>query len=159
MTVSGQSDGERQDGETDVSIVIYARSGHAAVAAALDEAQALSVTLRSQLDLSCDVTLACDCDGPVHLPEGLPPGVRRVQSGEAGYGVTLRQGVQATRGRYLVLSDASGQYRLSDAVPMVRSLMDGAGLCNGIRADHRPVAGHSSPLGARMARRLNYLNK
>ena len=156
MTVTEQSDGERQDGETDVSIVIYARSGHAAVAAALDEAQALSVALRSQLDLSCDVTLACDCDGPVHLPEGLPPGVRRVQSGEAGYGVTLRQGVQATRGRYLVLSDASGQYRLSDAVPMVRSLMDGAGLCNGIRADHRPVAGRSSPLGARMARRLKH---
>jgi glycosyltransferase involved in cell wall biosynthesis len=152
--VSEQAGGEGVDGEADVSIVIYARSGHVGLAAALDEVGYLVRALKSQLDLTADVTLACDCDGPVHLPGGLPAGVRRVQSSEAGYGVTLRQGVQATRGRYLVLSDASGQYRLSDAVPMVRALMDGAGMCNGIRFDHRPDQRQQTGIGTRVARQV-----
>ena len=154
MTVSEQSDGQGRDGEIDVSIVIYARSGHAGLASVLTEARDLVAALQSELALTADVTLACDCDGPVHLPGGAPAKVRRIQSGEAGYGVTLRQGVQATRGRFLVLSDASGQYRLSDAVPMVRALIDGAGLCNGIRPDHRPAAGHPHRLGTGLARQL-----
>jgi hypothetical protein len=154
MTVSEQPDGAQQGGAVDVSIVIYARSSHEGVAAALGEAADLVVALQTNLSLTADVTLACDSEGLIHLPGGCPAGVRRVQSSEAGYGVTVRQAVQATRGRYLVLSDASGQYRLADAVPMVQALTEGAGVCNGMRFDHGPAAERRAALGTRLTWRL-----
>ena len=144
------------DGATDVSIVIYARTDHGAVAAALSEARVLSDTLQARFGLTSDVTLAHDCAGGVpgaaQAAAEAGEGVRLTLSSEAGYGVTVREAVASTNGRYLVLSDASGRYRLTDADEMVRALIDGAGLCVGVRPDHSREADRAAPPLQRLGR-------
>ena len=61
-------------------------------------------------------------------------GVRVVRVAEKGYGAALRGGMDAARGRYLVMGDADGSYDFREAAPMIEALMDGAGLCMGSRS-------------------------
>ena len=150
--MSELSDRHSGDLAIDVSIVIYARSDHGAVPAALSDARSLARSLRDRFGLKSDVTLAWDGSGGA-APHTLDvEGVRIAPSSEAGYGVTLRQAVATTSGRYLVLSDASGRYRLTDADEMVRALLDGAGLCVGVRPDHSAAATRLAPLLQRLGR-------
>jgi len=136
----------------DVSIVIYARSDHGAVAAALSDARTLCDRLQDRFGLRSDVTLAYDCSGGVVAAAREAEGVRVTLSSEAGYGVTVREAVASITGRYLVLSDASGRYRLTDAEEMVWALVDGAGLCVGIRPDHSREATRAAPVLQRLGR-------
>jgi hypothetical protein len=61
-------------------------------------------------------------------------GVRVVSVAEKGYGAALRGGMDAARGRYLVMGDADGSYDFREAGPMIEALLDGAGLCMGSRS-------------------------
>lgn len=125
----------RDKGDPDVSLVIYVRSTRIVPSAFIVEAAALRETLQRSLGLTADLTFAVDGDGELRLEDDGAFPIRITRSSEPGYGVTMRQAVQACKGTYLVLGDLDGAYRLDDAMSMVEALLDGAGMCVGVRAD------------------------
>jgi hypothetical protein len=139
--------------DPDVSIVVYLPAAGADPSKLVGDFDALSNELLARFGLSSDLTLAVDGDGPFQfkLDSGFP--VRIVRSSEPGYGVTMRQAVQACAGAYLILSDIDGAYALDEATKLVEALLDGAGMCVGIRAD-RTERSFTRSLKAWAARRL-----
>jgi hypothetical protein len=60
-------------------------------------------------------------------------GARVVHVPERGYGAALIAGIEAARGRYIVMGDADDSYDFSDLTPFVDQLRDGADLVMGNR--------------------------
>ena len=60
-------------------------------------------------------------------------GARIVQVRDRGYGSALRSGIQAARGRYVVMGDADGSYDLSDLGLFVAKLREGYDIVMGNR--------------------------
>jgi glycosyltransferase involved in cell wall biosynthesis len=60
-------------------------------------------------------------------------GARVVDVAERGYGAALHGGIQAARGRYVVIGDADDSYDFAGLAPMLEALRDGAGLVMGNR--------------------------
>jgi len=147
---SEHAGGER---DPDVSIVIYVQSGQRDLSKSVAEANALSDALMERFELTSDLTFALDGDGEFPLPDASALPIRVTRSNEPGYGVTMRQAIQSCTGQRLVLCDAEGGYNLHDAADLVAALLDGAGMCIGLRADHcKPSSSRS--LKAWAARRL-----
>jgi len=67
-------------------------------------------------------------------------GARVVHEGGRGYGSTLRTGIRAAQGEYIVMLDADGSYDLGAIEPMVAALRSGADLVMGSR-----FRGHLAP--------------
>jgi glycosyl transferase family 2 len=78
-------------------------------------------------------------DGSIEIAKG--QGARVVSVSRRGYGAALRGGLEAARGRYLVMGDADGSYDFREAVPMVARLRDGLDLCMGSRMKGRILPG------------------
>ncbi len=82
------------------------------------------------------------CDGSRELAARC--GVRVVQVSGRGYGLALRGGVEATRGRYVIMGDADDSYDFSTIGPFLDKLREGADLVmgnrfhGGIRRDSMP---------------------
>lgn len=143
----------RYERDPDVSIVIYAQTSGTVPFEGFDQVAALREQLFSRFGLTSDLTFAVDGDGPFQIKHDLPLPVRTVRSSEPGYGVTMRQAVQSCTGTYLILSDIDGAYRLEDAIVLVERLLDGAGMCVGVR-ENRTAHSFSRVLKAWIARRL-----
>ena len=60
-------------------------------------------------------------------------GARVVDVDRKGYGAALIGGLQAAKGRFLVMGDADGSYDFVESVPMVLALNEGADICMGSR--------------------------
>jgi len=60
-------------------------------------------------------------------------GARVVEVADAGYGAAVLGGIQAARGRYVIMADADDSYDLSALAPFVERLRDGADLVMGNR--------------------------
>ncbi len=60
-------------------------------------------------------------------------GARLVEVGERGYGSALHGGIQAARGRYVIMGDADDSYDFSDLAPFLRRLRAGDALVMGNR--------------------------
>jgi glycosyltransferase involved in cell wall biosynthesis len=60
-------------------------------------------------------------------------GARVVRVAERGYGAALKAGIQAARGRFVIMGDADDSYDFSDLDPFVMKLRDGAELVMGNR--------------------------
>lgn len=70
-------------------------------------------------------------DGSQGLAEAL--GARVVPIPERGYGAALMGGIEAARGRFIVMGDADDSYDFSNLMPFVERLRDGADLVMGNR--------------------------
>ena len=60
-------------------------------------------------------------------------GARIVEAETRGYGAAVCAGIQASRGRFIIMGDADGSYDWSNIQPFVEALRDGADLVVGNR--------------------------
>jgi glycosyltransferase involved in cell wall biosynthesis len=105
----------------------------------LDEAETLGVCIRKALQgfqrhgIAGEVVVADNgsSDGSQEIAHAL--GVRVVDIPIRGYGAALIGGIEAARGRYIVMGDADDSYDFSDLMPFLRKLREGDDLVMGNR--------------------------
>jgi glycosyltransferase involved in cell wall biosynthesis len=105
----------------------------------LNEAETLAVCIRKalscidRLGLAAEVLVADNgsTDGSQRIAEAA--GARSVTVSERGYGAALFYGVQAARGRYVIMADADDSYDFSALDRFVEKLRDGYDLVMGDR--------------------------
>ncbi len=87
----------------------------------------------TQSKISGEVVIADNgsTDGSIKIAEKL--GARGVPVANRGYGAALIGGIQAARGRYVIMGDADDSYDFSALSPFVAHLRDGADLVMGNR--------------------------
>lgn len=73
-------------------------------------------------------------------------GARVVHVAQRGYGAALSSGIDAARGRWVIMADADDSYDLGGLAPFVRALQDGADLVMGNRFRGGIVLGAMPPL-------------
>ena len=73
-------------------------------------------------------------------------GARVVHVAQRGYGAALAAGIDAARGRWVIMADADDSYDLGGLAPFVRALQDGADLVMGNRFRGGIVPGAMPPL-------------
>lgn len=83
-------------------------------------------------------------DGSPEIAASL--GARVVHISETGYGAALQGGIDAARGRYVIMGDADDSYDFSDLQPFVDRLRDGADLVIGNRFRGGIAKGAMPPL-------------
>ena len=116
-------------GEVEVSIVMPC----------LNEAETLELCIRkaqqaiARHGLRAEIILADNgsTDGSQQLAQSL--GARVVAVKEKGYGSALRGGVEAARGRYIVMGDSDDSYDFSSIYPFIEKLRAGHDLVMGNR--------------------------
>ncbi len=124
--------------EPELSIVMPCLNEVETVGRCIEKAQ------RSLRELAIDgEVLVADngsTDGSAELAERL--GARVVRAAERGYGSALRTGIQAARGRYVLMGDADDSYDFSAIEPFVLKLREGNDLVvgNRLRGEIRPGA-------------------
>jgi hypothetical protein len=105
----------------------------------LDEAETLETCIRkaqrsmAELGVTGEVVVADNgsTDGSQAIAESA--GARVVPISRRGYGAALRGGIDAARGRYVLMADADDSYALDDLGPFVEALRAGAQLVMGNR--------------------------
>jgi hypothetical protein len=105
----------------------------------LNEAETVAVCVRKALrafaegGLSGEVVVADNgsCDGSQELARAA--GARVVDVRERGYGSALRGGIEAARGRFVIMGDADDSYDFSQLLPFVQKLREGWDLVMGNR--------------------------
>ena len=105
----------------------------------LNEAETVGTCIRkaqqflSQADISGEVLLADNgsTDGSQQIAE--QAGARVVPVAERGYGAALIGGIQAARGRYVIMGDADDSYDFCALAPFVKHLRDGCDIVMGNR--------------------------
>ena len=105
----------------------------------LNEAETLAACIRKARDfldrsgIAGEIIIADNgsTDGSREIAEGL--GARVVPVPERGYGAALGGGIQAARGRFIVMGDADDSYDFSRLDAFVAALRDGADLVMGNR--------------------------
>jgi glycosyltransferase involved in cell wall biosynthesis len=105
----------------------------------LNEAETLETCIRKarrsldELGVSGEVIVADNgsTDGSQAIAEGA--GARVVASPRRGYGAALRGGIEAARGRHVLMADADDSYALDSLGPFVEALRSGSELVMGNR--------------------------
>jgi hypothetical protein len=105
----------------------------------LNEAETLETCIRkarrslAELGVRGEVVVADNgsTDGSQAIAEAA--GARVVPIARRGYGAALRGGIEAARGRYVLMADADDSYALDDLGPFVTALRSGAQLVMGNR--------------------------
>jgi hypothetical protein len=105
----------------------------------LNEAETLATCIRKareallRLGVAGEVLVADNgsTDGSPDI--ALREGARVVLAPEPGYGAALRHGIDAARGRFVVMADADDSYPLDDLGPFLEALREGAELVVGNR--------------------------
>lgn len=113
----------------------------------LNESKTLPVCIRkaqeaiAQLRIPGEVVIADNgsTDGSQDLARSL--GARVVDVPVRGYGAALRWGIQAAKGRYIVMGDSDDSYDFREAVHLVEKLMLGYNFCIGSRLRGRIMPG------------------
>jgi glycosyltransferase involved in cell wall biosynthesis len=108
----------------------------------LDEAETIAICISKakrcleQLTIAGEIIVADNgsTDNSIAIAEGL--GARVAQVREKGYGSALRGGIDAARGRWILIGDADDTYDFSEAAPFVEKLKDGYDLVIGCRLPH-----------------------
>jgi len=120
--------GER-DRHVEVSVVMPCLDEHETVGVCVQKA----VGALTQSGLTGEVIVADNgsTDGSVEIAESL--GARVVGVQERGYGHALRGGIQAARGRYVIMGDADDSYDFRDVPRFVGELRKGYDLVQGCR--------------------------
>jgi len=105
----------------------------------LNEAETLATCIRkaqtgiAKAGITGEVLIADNgsTDGSIQIAESLGARVERVQ--EKGYGNALRGGIQAARGRWILMGDSDDSYDFSDLGGFVEKLRQGYDLVMGCR--------------------------
>lgn len=105
----------------------------------LDEALTLPACLQEardtldKLQVSGEILIADNgsTDGSQAICEAA--GARVVPVAQRGYGHALNTGIQAARGRYVIMADADGSYDFRESGPMLEALRSGAHIVMGNR--------------------------
>ncbi len=105
----------------------------------LNEAETLETCIRKAQDviqkhrLSAEIIVAdnSSTDGSQEIADSC--GARVVSVADKGYGNALRGGIEAARGRYVIMGDADDSYDFSDLYPFVEKLREGYDLVMGTR--------------------------
>jgi glycosyltransferase involved in cell wall biosynthesis len=105
----------------------------------LNEAETVGTCIRkawqflSQANISGEILIADNgsTDGSQTIAE--QAGVRVVPVADRGYGAALIGGIQAARGRYVIMGDADDSYDFSALAPFIEHLRDGADIVMGNR--------------------------
>lgn len=115
--------------EVELSVIMPCLNEAANIAEALKLAQALI----SESGLSGEIIVSDNgsSDGSIEIAQRA--GARVVHCRDKGYGFALMAGIQASRGKYLVMGDADSTYDFREAIPMVDALKQGAELAMGSR--------------------------
>lgn len=116
-----------------VTIVIPCLNEARTIAGCVAQALEALEIISTRLKLLGEVVVADNgsTDGSRALATGA--GARVVEVAERGYGAALIAGMQAARGKYLVMGDADLSYNFVESVDLVERLMSGADLCMGNR--------------------------
>lgn len=118
----------------------------------LNEAETLATCIRkaktsiATLGITAEVLIADNgsTDGSQQI--AADEGARVVSVVDRGYGAALRGGIQAARGRFIIMGDADDSYALDDLGPFVAALRDGADLVMGNRFRGGIAPGAMPPL-------------
>ncbi len=118
----------------------------------LNEAETLGTCIRKALeslrkhDIAGEVVVADNgsSDGSQAIATGL--GARVVHVPQRGYGAALAGGIEAARGRYVIMGDADDSYDFSNLIPFVQKLREGYDLVMGNRFLGGIEAGAMPPL-------------
>lgn len=105
----------------------------------LDEAKTLGVCIQKALGYFAEAGVVGEVvvadngstDGSIGIAEGL--GVRVVPVAKRGYGEALKAGIDAARGRYVIMGDADDSYDFAALGPFVERLRGGDDLVMGNR--------------------------
>ena len=105
----------------------------------LDEALTLPACLQEaretleKLQVSGEILIADNgsTDGSQAIAEAA--GARVIPVTQRGYGHALNTGIQAARGRYVIMADADGSYDFRESGPMLEALRQGADIAMGNR--------------------------
>jgi len=105
----------------------------------LDESKTLAVCINKALGFFTEACVVGEViiadngstDGSLEIAAGL--GVRVVNVSERGYGNALAAGIDAARGRYIIMGDADDSYDFSALGPFLKKLRDGDDLVMGNR--------------------------
>lgn len=105
----------------------------------LDEARTLPACLQEardtldKLGVSGEILIADNgsTDGSQAIAEAA--GARVVPVAQRGYGHALNTGINAARGRYVIMADADGSYDFRESGPMLEALRNGADIVMGNR--------------------------
>lgn len=118
----------------------------------LNEARTVGVCIQKALGylrlagVSGEVVVADNgsTDGSQRIAQDL--GARVVDVSERGYGAALRAGIQAARGRYVIMADSDDSYDFSALRPFVDKLREGYDLVMGNRFEGAILPGAMPPL-------------
>ena len=105
----------------------------------LNEAETLEVCIKKaqsainehRIDAEIVVSDNGSTDGSIDIAERL--GARVVRCAEKGYGNALMAGIEAARGKYIIMGDADDSYDFSAIYPFVEKLREGNDLVMGCR--------------------------
>jgi len=113
----------------------------------LDEAETLEACVRAALGCIAEHGLAGEVVVADNGSRDGSPGIARrcgarvVEVRERGYGSALMGGIEAARGRFIVMGDADLSYDFAEAAPMIERLREGADLVMGSRFRGRILPG------------------
>jgi glycosyltransferase involved in cell wall biosynthesis len=118
----------------------------------LNEAETVGICVRKALDslrkhdIDGEVLIADNgsTDGSQQIAAEL--GARVVHVPDRGYGAALAGGIEAARGRYVIMGDADDSYDFSDLMPLVEKLRAGCDLVMGNRFRGGIAPGAMPPL-------------
>lgn len=117
----------------DVTIVMPCLNEAKTLPGCIEEAQAALRRIENEQGLIGEIVI-----GDNGSTDGSPKiacqmGARVINIDQRGYGNALRGGIEAARGRYIVMADSDGSYDFQDAVPMIARLREGYDLVMGSR--------------------------
>ncbi|MBA2371141.1 MAG: glycosyltransferase family 2 protein [Chloroflexi bacterium] len=115
--------------EVEVSVVIPCLNEAATIGACIDAAR-LSL---GQLQVNAEIVVADNGSLDVSREIAADRGARVVEVASRGYGNALSAGIEASRGRYVIMGDGDGSYDFGGLAPFVEQLRAGNDLVVGNR--------------------------
>jgi glycosyltransferase involved in cell wall biosynthesis len=118
----------------------------------LDEAETVGACVRQALetlrkhDIDGEVVVADNGSGDGSAEIAARLGARVVHVARRGYGAAVAGGIEAARGRYVIVGDADASYDFSDLMPFVEELRAGCDLVMGNRFRGGIAPGAMPPL-------------
>lgn len=117
------------DGEVELSVVMPCLNEADTLRSCIEKARVAAKTH----DIRAEIIVADNGSTDGSLEIARKCGVRIVEVKERGYGAALAGGIEAARGKYVIMGDADDSYDFSSIFPFVQKLREGHDLVMGCR--------------------------